>query len=330
VASLLGDGWFYISAVGFIGSGALFLYLLGQYRVAVEDAEESEAVAPAPALTVKPVVVDPTPAMAPVPIVSQPQAKPVTAASLPTASATPVGSPAPDPRKGGLPAAAAPAQGGGYTGPDRRRGDLTASGSLSPAVVYLQNIKSQMEKFDKEISALKSLSVQQAAQGELLLKRLSELAENIKTAPAPHAALPAPAQPIELSLETAVQGSPAKEPIELKPAKAVEPAKRAKAVVEAASGAAPTSKPRAVLPAEKKAEAPSVEKSDRAVSGALPEPAQKEGPAAEPAAVIIESLPQTAAVFAPAPAEAAPAAAAPPQEPADQPSQPRKGPVWPV
>ena len=46
MASLWGDGWFYISALGFLGSGALFLYLLGQYRSAVEEAEESDTDAP--------------------------------------------------------------------------------------------------------------------------------------------------------------------------------------------------------------------------------------------------------------------------------------------
>ena len=48
----------------------------------------------------------------------------------------------------------------GYTGPERRRSELTSSGGLSPAVVYLQNIKSQMERFDKDIAALKALSAE--------------------------------------------------------------------------------------------------------------------------------------------------------------------------
>ena len=39
--SLLSDGWFYISAGGLLVSGYLFVYLLGQYRAAVEAEDEA-------------------------------------------------------------------------------------------------------------------------------------------------------------------------------------------------------------------------------------------------------------------------------------------------
>ena len=212
MASLWGDGWFYISALGFLGSGALFLYLLGQYRSAVEDAEESDGPAVLPASPViepllpKPVVIEMTPALEAAPIVSQPKAKAAPAVALPAAAAPQT--------------ASAP----GYTGPERRRSEITSSGGLSPAVVYLQNIKSQMEKFDKEIAALKTLSAQQAAQGELVLKRLAELAEGLKTGAPLRSPLPAPTRSVELSLEPTHEAAPQAAPIALRPAVPAAPA----------------------------------------------------------------------------------------------------------
>jgi hypothetical protein len=337
VASLLGDGWFYISALGFIGSGALFLYLLGQYRSAVEETEESDASAVSLELPVKPVVVEMTPAPAPVPLVNQLKSQAAPALALPTVSVpagkappvvtTTTANVLPDGCQGGV--SSAPSQGAvapGYTGPDRRRSDFTASSGLSPAVVYLQNIKSQMEKFEKEISALRSLSVQQAAQGELVLKRLSELAENVKNSPAPRSAVPALARAVEPAPQTAPDETPAKEAVELKPAKSAEPPpKRAKATPAAAKSSA-------VQPAEKKTEPPVAEQPERAPSVVLPAPAPEPEAKADPApAPVIEALPQTSAVEAPAaPAAAVPADVAAPPEPDAPSSQPRKGPVWPV
>jgi hypothetical protein len=308
VASLWGDGWFYISALGFLGSGALFLYLLGQYRSAVEDAEESDGSAAPPASPViepllpKPVLVELTPAPAAAPLVSPPKVKAAPVVALPVAAPQPEAAPAPKPAA----AVAAP----GYTGPERRRSEATSSGGLSPAVVYLQNIKSQMERFDKEIAALKNLSAQQSAQGELLLKRLAELAEGLKTGVSPRSPLPAPTRSVELSLEpTQEVAVPQAVPVELRPAAPV-----------AAAPAVP--KPAPVIPVEQKAAAAPAE-----------EPAAKSDSAAT---VVIEALPQeTASVpqAAPAPTPAPqpePAPVPPAQEQSVQPSQTRKGPVWPV
>jgi hypothetical protein len=70
-------------------------------------------------------------------------------------------------------------------------GGGATTGGLSPAVVYLQNIKMQMERMDKEISGLKSLADRQAAQGELLLAHLAELTQRLATGPSmPQAAAP--------------------------------------------------------------------------------------------------------------------------------------------
>src|SRR5665213_2716893 len=42
MAGLLADGWFYISSAGLLVSGALFLFLLGQYRAATDAADQPE------------------------------------------------------------------------------------------------------------------------------------------------------------------------------------------------------------------------------------------------------------------------------------------------
>ena len=267
MASLWGDGWFYISALGFLGSGALFLYLLGQYRSAVEDADEGDGSAALPASIViepllpRPVVTELTPA----PIAPQPKAKAAPFLALPVAA----------PQQ---PAPASTVATPGYTGPERRRSELTSSGGLSPAVVYLQNIKSQMERFDKEIVALKTLSAQQAAQGELVLKRLAELSEGLKTGAPLRSPLPAPTRSVELSLEPTHEAAPAAAPVALQPAVA---------------------KPSPVLSVESQPVAVPVE-----------EPAAKFDPAAT---VVIEALPQEPAP-APAPAPV-PAAQEQPAQP---------------
>ncbi|MDD5630284.1 MAG: hypothetical protein PHU21_14555 [Elusimicrobia bacterium] len=268
MAELWADVWFYISALGFLGSGVLFLYLLGQYRSAVEDADASDATdataepaaAPAPeALPPKPVVValSPTPA-----------AKPVILPKAPVAAAPPA--PAPKAEPAPPQAKAAPAE------PVRAAAPAAAgprSEGVNSAVAYLQGIKAQMEKFDKNIAALKALSEQQAVQNQLVLKRLSELAGGFKPAPAPAPEPPA-VLPSELEAPVAADEKP-------KP--------------ESLAAALTLS-----VPAQE-----------------APEPA---GPAP---AVIIETLPQ-------GPAATAPAEPSPEAQPAAQPFQPRKGPVWPV
>ncbi len=301
MASLWGDGWFYISALGFLGSGALFLYLLGQYRSAVEEADEGDAGSSflestsGGSLSAKPVIVELIPASVADPIVSQPKAKtmPDVAPVSMTSNATPDGAPMTtnvfsDGRQDGGAL--------GCTGPELRRSDLTSSGGISPAVVYLKNIKSQMEKFDKEIAVLKGLSAQQAAQGELVLQRLSELADGLKTGDSPRSALPAAARSVELALETAPEQAPARESIESTPVKAVEPM------------------PSAALPDDQKAAAPSV-----SVPSVQTRVVEVE---ADPAAVVVIEALSQAPITMPAPA--------PSLEPVVEPSQPRKGPVWPV
>jgi hypothetical protein len=304
MASLWGDGWFYISVLGLLGSGVLFLYLLGQYRSTVEAAEESDAAFPSPdvdfgdPLPAKPVVVEMTPAAGAVPIVSQSKAKAASTVALPgavpahqtspsgTAEQPPSGVPAsawPDGASAATSAAPSTLFDPGYTGPERRRSDLTSNDGISLAVVFLQSIKSQMESYDKDIAQLQALSAQQAAQGELVLKRLSELAESLKTG----ASLSAPTRSAKLALETAPEAA-------------------------AAAPAAKADQPDSAPPAS----APSV-----------PAPEAKAEPAA--AAIPAPNSPSPYARLLKA-YEDIPATSAPAPEPDVQPSHPRKGPVWPV
>ncbi|MDD5657049.1 MAG: hypothetical protein PHF00_07330 [Elusimicrobia bacterium] len=306
MTSIWGDGWFYLSGMGLLVSSSLFLYLLGQYRSAVEESEESEE-AP-PALPPKPA--EPRAEAVVTPIV-EPAAQTEKILVLPAASGAPVPASAPAPAPAAAAAAPAPVS-GGYTGPERRRSETT-TGGISPAVVYLQNIKAQLEKFDKEIAAIKGLMSQQNARGEQLLERLEALAAKAGSTQAPAAAAPC---------EPAVQAEPEPRPLELAPPAAVaapapeqpdillppEPA----AAPSEADRALFTPAPAAAVP-EAKTETfapPAPEAKTEVLPLTEPEaPPQAAAPVSEPP--VVESLPQSS-------------------EPAAEISKPRKGPVWPV
>jgi len=175
IQSLLGDVWFYAYAVGFLASLGLFAFLLGQYRAAVQAADhQPDTMQP----VLKPVQVEPSGIKKTV-LLSAAAVEPVPVTPAPAAAA-PLVAPMPAP-------AAAPAP-----APAAKKSEMTTSG-LSPAVVYLQNIKSQMDNLDKEIKNLKSLVSKQDSQGDTILKRLDELAEKLKGAPAPSPKSEAPA-----------------------------------------------------------------------------------------------------------------------------------------
>ena len=77
---LWADGWFYISSAGFLVSGVLFFFLLGQYRAASAAADATESDPPEIAVSaVHPVFVPDEPAHAPVasisPVVKAAEAK---------------------------------------------------------------------------------------------------------------------------------------------------------------------------------------------------------------------------------------------------------------
>jgi hypothetical protein len=266
MSGLWGDGWFYISAVGFLVSSVLFVFLLGQYRSAVEASDEPEEglppmplplssvpinvpvvplhkpekkpertlvlppampvpkPSPVPAPAPKPVpapavVTAPAPAAKPAPIptpAAAPIAKP---AAVAAAAVVPAAAPAPAPAPKPAPASEATQA---LNAPERRKSESTLSGQNSPAVAYLQNIKTQMEKFDKEIAGLKALSSQQAAQSEAIMRKLTELAEQMRGQSAPAALVAAPApKPAPAAAEALASVLPAPAPA-AKPAMTIE------------------------------------------------------------------------------------------------------------
>jgi hypothetical protein len=179
MASLLGDLWFWVSAGGFVLSSMLFVFLLGQYRAAVESEEEGlEPELPQPV----PITAAPAGQKVYVPkavVSTEPdEAEPVPApkpAPKPAAAA-PKAEPAPAPQ----PAAQAPApKPAPAPAPAAKKPDMSTTGGLSPAVVYLQNLKGQMERLDKDIVNLKQFASQQAAQSDGILKALVALAQKV-------------------------------------------------------------------------------------------------------------------------------------------------------
>lgn len=297
-----GDGWFYVCALGFAASLALFVYFLGQYRAAVEaeEGDEEAALAPAamPAPGEKVYVPKAAAGSYPEPVaVIKPAAKPESA---------------PMPVVGAAPKEAAPASPAPFAGPDRRRETATSSGGLSPAVVFIQNLKLQVDAMEKELAQLKALSVQQAAQGELILRKLAELA-----------ARPAAAQP-------AAEPKPEPQPVDERALPSTETEALAAAIashVQTARAAETTTPP---------ADGP------RSIELKLgpPPPQESAAAAVEPASAPSEPLPSTpedkTLLIEPSTRSIKPESTAelkmkPQAEPSpSEAPKPRKGPVWPI
>ncbi len=215
MATLWADGWFYISALGFCASLTLFFYLLGLYRHAVESSDESFVLA-ADEPTPTPQPADTLQVPGVTPILAPAAEKKETMATLPLPAAVPEGVSLQD---------------------------------------IQQDIKSETEHFDREIFELRDMVARQAAQGEIILKRLMDLSESVKASaaapvrvepavreaaafvpiqraplpePAPVEKVPVPApmpasMPVELHLESvAPQSAPS--PQAVPPAAAQEPA----------------------------------------------------------------------------------------------------------
>lgn len=307
---LWADSWFYISVVGFLLSSVLFVFLLGQYRAAVEAAEDEEPVqpvpvAPAPKLAFpaaaaeksEKTMVIPPEEKGPVPVVSVFKAE-----KVPSVQTQPLAS------------AAEPAKALPSPDAEKKKSGATTSSEISPAVVYLQNIKMQMEKLDKDLLNIKSLASQQAAQGELILRRLGELVERVRGIEA--AKSPGPVAPGEKSETAAPAAAPAAEPPAAAP------------VVSEPAALPPEASPAATLFIEPTVAMQSFQKTQSAVEPAAA-PAAAPG-APQPSALELKINPPEAAH---APAETAKPAVAPPPHPetsAEEPRSARKGPVWPI
>lgn len=294
MATLWTDLWFYVSAGGFLASLALFFMILGRYRAAVETDEEAEPDQPVRSISFP----DPEPAKpAPVLRSAAEAAGEKTLVLPPSERPLPVAE-APAPRMEPVLRAAPPPQAAGPAAVEKRRGETT-TGGISPAVVYLQNIKMQMEKFDKEIAGLRSLASQQAAQGDLILRQLADLKGRLTEAAAASAARP------ESRTQSVLKPEPQPEP-EAKP--------QEKPILKAAE-----EKTQPPAPAEK-------------LVAAAPAPA-----AASDADATAEMTVTQSVTPPPQAGETGPKLelkVSPPPEKKDaaeeQPKAPRKGPVWPI
>jgi pyruvate dehydrogenase E2 component (dihydrolipoamide acetyltransferase) len=296
---LWADGWFYISSAGLLVSGALFFFLLGQYRAAADAADEAHADEPieTPAtVPVRPVYI---------PDDSEPT-RPLPAAAPAAAAQAPAAAPEPAPAK------KEPAAGSGSTG------------GISPAVVYMQNLKLQMDEVEVEVRGLAKKVAAVSERDDALIERLGELTRAVeelkglvlepptpkrrKTDKAP-AAAPEPAAPAP---EPEPAPAPAAEPVAEMKLAAPEPAAAPEPVA-----AAPASEPE---PA--------------------PAPAAQTEPSAPPAAGLTIELGTAAGTGAPvdAPAPSPDAtmrvedlkAALEQQGEKAEEEKPRRGPVWPV
>ena len=290
MAGLLADGWFYISSAGLLVSGVLFFFLLGQYRAATDAADQPEPEASAEPHhdVVRPIYIpEETPAPSKIASVSHEE--------------KPAEKPAPEPAPAPAPAAT----------PDAKRRENT-TGGINPAVVYLQNIKNQLEEIHKENRELAKRVEAITSRDEALIERLSELAQAVAElkagAPAPAAEqAPAPKR-AKKSAEPAPAPAPAPEPV---------------VVVEAVPAPAPAPEPAPATPPKLTIEPTT----SAGVSGAKP------APRTEPTAETLFNPDETmrlnlAAAPSAAPAEPKPAEAAPAEEPESE--KPRRGPVWPV
>jgi hypothetical protein len=288
MTGLLADGWFYISSAGLLVSGVLFFFLLSQYRAAGDAADqpEAEAAAELQAPVVRPLYFPDEPASSPK-VASVPAEKPADKAPVQAAAAPP------EPKREAAPAPVEP-----------RRESATAA--VNPAVVYLQNIKNQLEEIHNENRVLAKQVEAITSRDEALIERLAELTQAVADLKGANAAL----APVETPAPKRVKKNEA-------------PAVAAIAKAEAPAAAPVAVAPVALAPAE---------------MPALIEPTTVVGvPAAsaEPKPEVLFSAEEVARL-APAPAaEILPApveSVAPPAQSIEEPEsdRPRRGPVWPV
>lgn len=298
---LWADGWFYISSAGLLISGILFFFLLGQYRVASEAADATEGEQGADKEVSAPAAIRP---------VYVPEESPSPKVASHTEKSEVKEEPAPK---------ASPE----FSGPERRKDPANTTGGISPAVVYLQNIKVELADLHKDLRALSKRVDDElssvSTRDEALIERLGELTRAVE---AMKAAAPAPAPAAEPAPEPEEAPKPARKA--RKAEKPPEPEPGAEVFVEAPKPAAEV-----VLEAPKPAAEPSIEVLP-------PPPAEEPPPVAEvkagpsPDETIRMEL---GALVSPPPARTepeAPAAAEPAKEEAPPVEKPRRGPVWPV
>ncbi|MBI2788646.1 MAG: hypothetical protein HYX59_08195 [Elusimicrobia bacterium] len=306
---LWADGWFYISSAGLLISGILFFFLLGQYRVASEAADATEGAEPSEAVHVADKEASAPAAIRPVYI---PEASSSPKVASHAEAPEPKQEPKPEPK---------PRMEPEFTGPERRKDPANTTGGISPAVVYLQNIKVELADLHKDLRALSKRVDDElssvSTRDEALIERLGELTRAVE---AMKAAAPAPAPAAEPAAEAEEAPKPAR-----KARKAEKPPEPAPEVVVEA----PTPAAEVVLEAPKPEAEVSIEVLPPPPVEAPPPVAEvKAGPS--PDETIRMEL---GALVSPPPVKAepeAPAAAEPAKEEAPPVEKPRRGPVWPV
>lgn len=272
---LWADGWFYISSAGLLVSGVLFFFLLGQYRAASEAADVTEGDQGADkeiasVSAIRPVYI-PEDASSPK-VASHSEATEAKAEHKPKPEA-------------------------------EHKDPAVTTGGISPAVVYLQNIKGELADLHNDLRSLaKRVDDELAAvssRDEALIERLGEIAAAVESL---KAAAPAAAAPVEA------------------PAPAPKKARKAEKAPEPEIAVVVETKP---------------EPAPEPVPEPKPEPVPE--PITEPARSADETIRmELGSLIAPAPVEpeakisltepvVEPAAAEPPPE-----EKPRRGPVWPV
>jgi len=291
MVGLWADGWFYISSAGLLVSGVLFIFLLGQYRIASEAADVTEVEAGSDK-DAQPTAISP---------VYTPEA---------TAAAPKVVSHAETPAPKVADAVA-----------ESRRDPANTTGGVSPAVVYLQNIKTELAELHKEMNALAKRVDDRLAEGstrdEALIERLGELASAVDAmraaAPAPE---PVPAPKKARKAEKAPE--PAPEPL---PEAVPEPKNEIDSVPAELAAVTLSAAPE---PVSVTAPAPVIE----SFPEPEPAPARKKSEVERRADETIRMDLSGLVAPEPKPAEPAPEPAPAPETPPEE--KPRRGPVWPV
>ena len=188
MTNMLFDVWVYVGIFGFIGSIAAFPMLLKRYRLAAES-ELADGVEALDGIDPISEVETAEKFPEPEPVVEIPKR------NEPASNEASVEKEAP-PSEREHPLKTAAREGAAAVANTLKTGQ-TISGGISPAVVYLQNLKMQMEHFEKEIHQLRAQVVNFAhkhdQEFEILLKKMSEFQADLHQETS--AKLPRPAAP---------------------------------------------------------------------------------------------------------------------------------------
>ncbi len=298
---LWADGWFYLSAASLLLSGVLFFFLLSQYRAAVEAADRAEDSGEAETQMdgTSPSISNPRPPPLPVSLVSSVKdekeiTKPLTA--LKSETAIPA-----DARK------------------DSTAAHHEVAGGVNAGVLYLQNIKVQLDQLNASVSDLTKRVEAIGGRDQALIERLGEISETITQIKMDSAN--------SKSTET---GSPTKR------SKKTETGDAASQALAVASPAPVTLTKPATQPADADKTIRSLDDTvhaelntlidnqmqERAEKNSFVSPPTGEGAISLPEAPLAETIADPEVIVLPPPTS--------PPTLEEEPERPRRGPVWPV